>query len=120
MPAKHSISSTKIALPTAKGLVFFALADLLYFVADDKECVLYFKEKKTIKTITVFKGLSVINARLASLGFLLVRRNVLINTNHILYISTDKTIVMADGKTIHPSLRKIPIMERYIDEHFGV
>ena len=121
MPAQPYIPATaKVAVPTAKGLVFFMLIDLLYFEADNKECVLYYQVKNTIKTITVFKGISALESKLSEYGFLLVRRNVLINTYHIRTISIDKTLTMTDGKTIHPSLRKIGHVESYIKEHFGI
>lgn len=120
MPAQQTIPFIKVALPTAKGLVFFTLANLLYFEADDKACVLCYQEKGTIKTVTVFKGIAVLERKLSQHGFLLVRREILINTFHIQVITTDKTLVMTDGKTIHPSFRKIRQVETYIEKHFGI
>ncbi len=120
MPAQPYIPPIKIALPTVKGLVFFTLTDLLYFEADDKECVLCYQEKGTIKTVTVFKGITALERKLSQYGFLLVRREILINTFHIQVLTTDKTLVMTDGKSIHPSLRKIRQVETYIEKHFGI
>lgn len=120
MPAPVLISPRKVALPTAKGLVFFYLHDLVHFEAVNKECILHYRDCGGIKRIPIFHGISFLNAKLSDHGFLLIRRDTLINAERIQSVTPEKTILMEGGAVLHPSHRKLILVEDYIALHFSL
>ncbi len=98
----------------------FAIADILYFKADNKDALLFCENPTLEKSHRIFKGLKELETSLSSCGFIRIRRDILLNTSIIKTVSKNGSILLISGEVLYPSRDRLRAVEKYLKEFYYI